>query len=624
MDNQPIINTEGSNQIELNGVMLNSPGLKQFRLNPFRVLRIPVTATYKQAIWQAEHLVSLSHMDMLPQEPDLLPWLPGNDEMEIKQAAQKMSESLQRAVEQLLWFDLIRDPKGGIISKGLIETDTKKLWDFIQVRDLELTLESLSSLQEKETQRLTTVFAHCLNQANLRLLLALSLLYGIGPQINANSSPNNRKNHKRLTFCWKKESHCSSVINPHELIDNSNNIMPMASSWKELWTESLNGWSKIMNNPFFSSYLGHIFEEPGDERLDKEVIDTVIYAIPTRLSDILAGEIKNSLNAGANKEASILVGIAAESLLGRKAWKTSSNALRYFFQTELSELDCLIEAESMVTPGDIKLYFNRVVMVKRKWEQIDPNNVLGLSKLVEDALLKGFNLITSFEPSRHHSRAIDSLLETAIENTITTSLKEKISSYRTQIGKFYQNAFCLFCEQRKSNPKYPSVIKGKKETDREEFDTFKRIHYTTRWITVPRCEKCASFHQFVIDNTFWFCVILILAAFIATIGLQLFIRFGSIATRAIIIIVGIIFALRYLSSYIKKFTGDFYIPGTRLRWLQKIVLYILSVPMNKSPHYKIKKTKAYKNLISSGYNIEETYFSKNALKKIPKDAKNAE
>ena len=101
MDNQQIITFDSSGQSEYNFTGLNSTELSQFRLSPFRVLRLPVVATSAEVWWQAEKVLSLVRLNLPPQESDPIPWLPGNDEMEIKQAAQKLEEPLQRVVEQL-------------------------------------------------------------------------------------------------------------------------------------------------------------------------------------------------------------------------------------------------------------------------------------------------------------------------------------------------------------------------------------------------------------------------------------------------------------------------------------------------------------------------------------------
>jgi hypothetical protein len=566
-------------------------------------------------------------MDMLPREPDLLPWLPGNDEMEIKQAVQKMEEPKQRIVEQLFWFDIARDPKGALLSDGLLKNHPQILWNFLQIRDLELTLESLSALEQKGDvyEKLPVVFAYCIDQANLRLLLALSYFHDFGPPMyDKKIFPDkyNEKNCKPVTFCWEKELYSSSVMNPHELFTSIDDNVQIPSDWKELWIEALDGWSKVINNPLFPFYLEHLFDELGDEILDEGFTDFICHAVSTRLSDILAGEIKNALNKGENKKLSILVDIAAKARFKQKAWSASLTTLHYFFQPELSELNCLIEDESRVTPENIQLYFRRLKVVKRKWKRIDPQNMIGLLKLMDDAVLKGFDAIASLKPFKYNLKVVETLLDAAFENAHSESLKEKIKSYHSQVNPLYKNELCRFCKQRNSDPRFPLVIKGKKEAGEKDYLILKRIRCKIRWIILPRCEICADFHQFITNIPFWFCLISIFAVFTLFGGLKVILRPGPLVFRISAVLIGIVLGLKYFLSKNKNIMEkDFHITGIRLHGFQGKVLALLSVPINLTPFYKVREMEAYRELFTSGYAVENIYLSKNSFRKVPKKVK---
>jgi hypothetical protein len=624
MNIQTNLNFDGSNQTDVRSASLNSVGLELFRLNPFRVLRLPVTATSKQAIWQAGHLISLSRMNLPFQEPDLLPWLPCNSEMEIKQAAQKMEEPQQRIAEQLFWFDIARDPQGALLSEGLLKTQPQKLWKFLQIRDLELSLESISTAEKKGavSEKLPTVFSYCIDQANLRILLALSAFYGIGPQMNDKKFFPNKSNEKSctsVTFCWEKDSYSPSVMNPHELLSSIDDNVQIVSVWKELWIEALDGWSKVINNPLFPFYLKHLFYELGEEMLDEGVADLIYHVVSTRLSDILSGEIKNALNEGESLNLSILVDIVAKARFRQNIWNTSFTNLCYFFQSELSELNCLIENEALVTPEDIQLYFNRLRGVNRKWKGIDPQNMIGLLKLVDDAVLKGFGAITALKPFKYHLKAMESLLEAAAENAHSKSLKEKIDSYRSQVNPLCQHELCRFCKKRNSDPKFPLIIKGKKEIGEKDYLILKRIRYNIRWIILPRCEICADFHQFITNIPFCFCLVFIFSVFMLFGGLRIILRTGPFLLRIAAMLVSIVLGFKYFLSTNKNImAGDLNISGIDLHGLQGKVLAFLSIPIHLTPFYKIKEMESYRELFSSGYDVQGIYLSKNAFKYAPK------
>ena len=87
-----------------------SPVLNQFRLNPFRVLRVATTVGVDEAIWKAEEALTRLRAGLPAVEPDSLPWLPPPDEQETRQAVQRIEEPLRRLTDQLFWFDLTVGP----------------------------------------------------------------------------------------------------------------------------------------------------------------------------------------------------------------------------------------------------------------------------------------------------------------------------------------------------------------------------------------------------------------------------------------------------------------------------------------------------------------------------------
>src|SRR6185503_12810984 len=96
-----------------------SPGLAQYRKSPFRLLRLPVNATAKQAVWQCDKALARARVGMTLPDPDPTPSLPPGDAIEIQEASQTMESPLARLVEQIMWFDLVEDVDGKLLEAGL-------------------------------------------------------------------------------------------------------------------------------------------------------------------------------------------------------------------------------------------------------------------------------------------------------------------------------------------------------------------------------------------------------------------------------------------------------------------------------------------------------------------------
>src|SRR3954447_802294 len=154
---------------------LRSSGLQLFRDNPFRLLRLPLSARSDEAVWKAEAAIALIRIGEPPGD-DLLPhWLPDADEMGIRRAAEALEEPLQRLCDQLLWFDFER-ARGGMALRGFLAGETE------EVPVLLTDLLSDDSGQPDSDERCLAAVHQLLNAANLQLLLGFSALHGVGPQ----------------------------------------------------------------------------------------------------------------------------------------------------------------------------------------------------------------------------------------------------------------------------------------------------------------------------------------------------------------------------------------------------------------------------------------------------------
>src|SRR5207248_4817348 len=107
--------------------LARSPVLNQFRLNPFRVLRVPVDVGTHEAVRWADELLTPPQEGAVPPEPDPLPWLPAASQEEVRQAGRSLEDPARRLLEQVCWFDFKTDPEGEALRQGLAALDTDAL-----------------------------------------------------------------------------------------------------------------------------------------------------------------------------------------------------------------------------------------------------------------------------------------------------------------------------------------------------------------------------------------------------------------------------------------------------------------------------------------------------------------
>ena len=128
-----------------------SPGLAAFRLNAFRVLRLKVDAAANEAVWKSEKILARRRAGLDDPDPEIVGWLPLPDEIDLREAAQRMEEPLRRLRDQLLWFDFAGDPRGAELSKALEGGDTRALVAYLAISDKDIQLGEAESESESES-----------------------------------------------------------------------------------------------------------------------------------------------------------------------------------------------------------------------------------------------------------------------------------------------------------------------------------------------------------------------------------------------------------------------------------------------------------------------------------------
>lgn len=660
MSNQQmsIVNTQSLT--EHAQLVVNTAGLNHFRLNPFQILRLSISASAKEAVWQEEKMLSLLRLGLPLKEKAPIPWLSIVNEMEIQQAVQKIEEPLERLVEQLFWFDFEADTSGGLLREALATADADKLSLYLKKTEAVPTLDSLPppqpekqleeieadhaanavegtiSVDKKEPDRATDdapgettqaveigenadeelevapealrqAAAHQLNRANLQFLLAVSGFHGVGPMIQRQALSAAMDGSRLLRVSWEDEGRTSFCLNPHALLVNSTDGEDKTVEWHRFWSEALAAWSKILQSPYFTTYVSHLIQRLEDELLDPGVVETLYRAIPTRFADILAGEIKNTIREGEGGRVSSLIHVASGAHFDRQIWETAFSSLNFYFQTELSDLTNLIEEPDAINPDTIRLYFSRLGQVKKRWQSLDPSDVLGLRKLLDDAVIRGYRAIASLSYVGRNLKEVRNLLDDAASYAFSISVREKINSHKAQITKFHRYETCYFCEQRERDPNYPVVLKGRKETSRERHFSSTTIHYLIKHTLIPRCGRCAELQNYVHNTGLW----LMISGFI---GATILIAYYPRSFLPLLFIFGVVF-VPFIGFFLlrKVIQGIVHLVRSLNHSTRRLVSHLI-LPQDEKAFFSIEDTEGYKDLVHEGYNIEKIDLRKDALK----------
>jgi hypothetical protein len=544
-------------------VIENSSGINQFRLNPFRILRIPVSISLQEALWQAEKILAFARMNLSAQEPEPISWITQQTELEVKQSVQKIEEPLIRLVEQLFWFDFETDSQGTLLKEALEKGNTVKIYDYLANLEKNLNDTPNNKFDDASTDAILRSVLIKLNSANVKLLLSLSFLHDILSD-ESTTAKNKKKKFKVL--------------------------------WSDLLLESMNEWKKLLDSNEFSVYINYIIKQIGDELLDEGTVEILKKSVPARLADILSGEIKFFISQRNNEKISSLIRVAANSTFTNNSWQSAFSSLRLFFQPELAELENDLDNSTQNTEL-ITNFYTKLEEIKTRWLMIDAKGIIGLPKLIDDAILKGFSIISSLGFTGNKLYEVQQLLDIAAEQAISDSVKERINSYKTKIVEFHQYLTCHYCGTNERHPDYPVVLNGKKETGRTYSGNTTTIHYLLKSQIVPRCEGCADIHH-KIYNIGLTCTILILC--ILTILFMSYIsdKFNEFPIGILIITGFGIWGAYYVVSF-----------------LSKRITSVFLTPAEQKPYYKISETEGYKVLDAENFNINID-LRKDALEKM--------
>jgi len=478
--------------------LLRSPGLSQFRKSPFRLLRLPVNATAKQAVWQCDKALARARVGMSLPDPDPTPWLPPGDEIEIQEAAQTMESPLARLVEQLLWFDVIDDADGGALNSALTAADGTQLRAYLNLaRDLNAaeapaaaTTGASPYRDGSAAPRISSSMAHQINQANLRLLLGVSALHEVGPTIVPASSAA-----QAAALAWKDRGGLSTVEDPHKAIRATGALLGTQVVWAWLLGEGVTKWGELLESEDFAAHVRTRIAALGDELLTADDTEAVLSALRTRIADLVVGETKLEMAQGRIGNVAHLSSIAGKSGIDEETWLVAFRPLKTQFQSELADLAPDAETGNGLVE-DVNAYLDRLSTLAQRWRPLDEAQLLGLSALIDDAVSEAFGKLRSVPREKQLEPRFKEVLDRIGAIAHSSSIKERVKGYHDRLADV-QKAMCHFCGKRELEASSCASVSSQMETGREHYGNTTRIHYQVGARPVARCPRCAQVHGYI-------------------------------------------------------------------------------------------------------------------------------
>jgi hypothetical protein len=575
-----------------------SPTVAEFRLNPFRVLGLPADAGADEAVWRSEERLTLLRAGLPSPEADALPWLPPPGEAEIRQAVQAAEEPLRRLLARLSWFDFEADGGGEVLRRLLASLDPAEIEEYLN--------------RDAVRGRTASGVVASVNRANLLLLLAGAAVSGGGLSAQDAASEDIPE------FVWEEWRPAGSaggqkpapnrgivrtVRDPHAALPS-----PGAARLTGLWNRALATWKRLLADADFHAYLCVCLEALGDDLVGADDAEAVVGMLRTRLLDLLAGEVKaQSLAGRADRVASLLAAASqswlpdddmfeddGESLgtLYHKDWARALRPARHRFKAEAAELDALL-GPAPHKMDDLELYLDRATALRRRWQALDPTDLLGLREVLDGSVLKAVNVLAETRELTVTRRAIE-LLRRAGTIASASSTQLRVEAATTIVEKRDQSR-CHFCRRREMDHASSTTLRGKKTTHMTRSGNTTIFHVLIRHEIVFRCAPCAKFHDFLYRAGVWTWVGF--APAVVVLGIVLFGPLFSWAWGATSREFGskFILALGLLAGYL----GGYWLLGYFVR---RCVATRLT-PKGDLKYYDISGSKQYKSLVDDGYSV---------------------
>jgi hypothetical protein len=577
-----------------------SPCLSRLRLNPFRVLRLPVETGVDEAIWRAEEALTLDRAGLSLAVPDVLPWLAPPDDQEIRQAVQCIEEPLRRLLEQLCWFDFRDDPAANLLQEALARADVDGLSRYLAGAEAGAPV------------------AVRVNHANVSLLLAALALAEVLPASADVVLWRPPSDHTALAQAevlpasgrgagaaggngpaaparrWKDVKGLRLTRDPHEAA----NVVAeqQLQQTTALWRDALGRWSDLLKAADFLDHLKAWLARLGDELNREEDAETLLGSLSTRLTDLLVAEVKVQLLAGRPDRVQALLSVAADAGgIEPRQWMLALRSLRPLFRTEITDLEGLLGTAETPRLDDVDLFLNRLGTVSERWTEMDPTGLLGLDEFIDDALARVNGLLSSHLEYGAAER-ISGLLERAAETARAGSVKQRITATLNRL-RAQANWLCHYCREREAEPRYSVTLKGRKETGRVRRGNTITIYYAVKWDLVRRCPRCTDLHEYLFTVGRWMWL-----GLVAFFGIFMLVnwRKGNLPDDNPILAIVVTAGFVLLSYWI-------------VRPLARRIAALVVTPRREHKYWEISTAPGYKTLRGEGYYEIRKNYSRGAF-----------
>ena len=339
------------------------------------------------------------------------------------------------------------------------------------------------------------VVAQAINQANLRLLLAAASLDGMAG--GASSVPVEPR--KIAAAQWISWNGFQKLPQAHEVLTGGvvSGGEP-GDGVQGYWRAALQRWTEILESPAFGAYLEVCIADLGDDYVSADDTEAVIESMRTYLVDLSAQEARRLLLEGRYALAGSMISAMADSRMGSRVLTPAARPIRQVCQAELSELAALIEQPGGSVVESAGAYLRRLEAIRSRWARLDEKGVVGLRDLIDEGIEKAYLALRNLEKP---DKTVDGLLAQAGRMVRAQSLRERLNSFQAELVEL-RSRMCHFCKTNKPDYDKSVVLKGMKETHREETYSSTLIHYRVQYQVVFRCPRCARQHDFI-RHTGW-------------------------------------------------------------------------------------------------------------------------
>ena len=509
--------------------------LEIFQSNPFRLFRLDLDASVDDALVAVERIRTLYQGGFEPPRSDPLPWLSDADETEIQQAAQQIDDSTTRLLAQLFWFDDLREAEGDLLRNALLDPTGEDGERYLMLPDritphwhspesAKMQSSGPEGLAEtnpaccadetaKKDKAASTIYvpemaaiegavARSVNKSNLRLLAAAALL-------NTNTSPTFPDMAALEEAAKEADAHFNVVSRPWTIANAHLAVAEMtynlrATVWDrdtdraaDLLCDAIVGWKSLLIHPWFHEYVRLRIEEIGDDLLTEDDIETLSVSVRTQLADLLVSEMRTEYLDGEQEAVNALGRAAARTLLDRRVWVLAFRPMRHLFKSELQEFGDLTTLPDDLKVADIKIVLARLQPILYRWNNIDPDGLIGLHHVFDEAVERCFQALLRAASSAEADRGqIPDALAMTASLANSNSLTQRILKEQ-ESAEARKRELCHFCSANPGELNSSIALRGKKETHRERNLNVETTYYSLRWELVLRCKKCLERHQYI-------------------------------------------------------------------------------------------------------------------------------